>query len=194
MTTSPLRANLHHPMRKLIKQYLPDRENLRQYKIFHLLGDSLLHPNLWHLNRHSAARGLAIGLVCGLIPGPLQMLGSALICLAWHANLPLALLTTLYTNPLTIVPLYLVAYTIGAWLLGDTTPFAPPPEMGDLGLLDWMHALMGWVGSLGKPLLLGLPTMALIIATLGYFACHLLWRRHVLHQWHKRCQRSALKS
>lgn len=173
-------------MRKHIKPYLPDRETLRRSKVFHLLGDSLLHPNLWHLNRHSAARGLAIGMACGLIPGPLQMFGSALTCLFWHANLPLALLATLYTNPLTIVPLYMLAYALGAFLLGESTPFTHPPELGDAGWLSWLQALADWAVSLGKPLALGLPVLALALAVAAYFACHFLWRWHVLRQWRRR--------
>jgi len=74
---------------------------------------ALADPDLWHLNRHSAARAVAIGLFCGLIPGPLQALGSILLCMALRANVPLAVATTFYTNPLTIVPLYVVAYEYG---------------------------------------------------------------------------------
>jgi uncharacterized protein (DUF2062 family) len=54
---------------------------------------------------------------CGLIPGPLQMLGAAICAVVFRVNLPLAMLTTVYTNPFTIVPLYVVAYrdrTMGA--------------------------------------------------------------------------------
>ena len=36
---------------------------------------ALADPDLWHLNRRSAARAVAVGLFCGLIPGPLQALG-----------------------------------------------------------------------------------------------------------------------
>jgi hypothetical protein len=85
---------------------------------------------LWHLNRRSAAGGVAVGMFCGLIPGPLQMLGAGIAAVLFRVNLPTALLTTLYTNPLTIVPLYLVAYKIGSLALGagGGPPPAPPPN------------------------------------------------------------------
>ena len=40
-----------------------------------------------------------------------------------------AVFTTLYTNPLTFIPLYVLAYTLGRFVTGDSTPFVPPPEM-----------------------------------------------------------------
>src|SRR6185312_13893711 len=71
---------------------------------------SLADPDLWHLNRHSTARGVAIGLACGLIPGPVQAIAAALGCVMCRGNLPIAVATTFYTNPLTIVPLYAAAW------------------------------------------------------------------------------------
>src|SRR5512138_1588145 len=70
---------------------------------------ALADPDLWHLNRRSCARAVAVGLFCGLIPGPLQVPGAIVACLVIRAQFPLAVVTTLYTNPLTIVPLYVVA-------------------------------------------------------------------------------------
>lgn len=179
-------------MRKLIRRHLPDPHSLRQYRLFALLGDVLLHPNLWHLNRHSAARGVAIGLFCGLIPGPLQMLGAALVCLVWRANLPLALITTFYTNPLTIVPLYLVAYTLGAALLGIDRPFVPPPHLAGSTLGAWLDKLAEWFITLGKPLALGLPLLATLLAVAGWCIVKLAWRWHVVHQWRHRHRGSRM--
>ena len=93
-------------MRKHLRKFLPDHEAIRANRWLAPFENTLLHPRLWHLNRHSAAGGVAVGLFCGLIPGPFQMLGAAIGAVAFRVNLPLALLTTLYTNPLTIVPLY----------------------------------------------------------------------------------------
>ena len=83
-------------------------------------------PDLWHLNRRSAARAVAVGLFCGLIPGPLQALAAILCCLVVRANFPVAVVTTFYTNPLTIVPLYVLAYEYGnLFLPGGPMPRAP---------------------------------------------------------------------
>jgi uncharacterized protein (DUF2062 family) len=106
-------------MRNYLKKYLPSHESIRSNPWLRPFASSLLHPRLWHLNRHSAAGAVAAGMFCGLIPGPLQMVGAAGCALVFRVNLPLALLVTLYTNPLTIVPLYVLAYQIGRLILGD---------------------------------------------------------------------------
>ena len=100
--------------RKYFRKYLPSHESIQSHKHFGKLGRFLHHPNLWHLNRRSVSGGVAIGMFCGLIPGPFQMLGAALMAIPCRVNLPVALITTLYTNPFTIVPLYLIAYWIGS--------------------------------------------------------------------------------
>ena len=64
-------------MRRLLKKYLPDHETIRRNRWLRPFENSLLHPRLWHLNRRSAAGAVAAGMFCGLIPGPLQMLGAA---------------------------------------------------------------------------------------------------------------------
>ena len=100
-------------MRKLFKRLLPDHRSVSENRWLRPFASTLLHPRLWHLNRHSAAGAVAVGMFCGLIPGPFQMPGAALLCVLFRVNLPLALITTLYSNPLTIVPLYLAAFAIG---------------------------------------------------------------------------------
>lgn len=174
-------------MRNLLKRYLPDPKALANHRWLAIFGNSLLHPRLWHINRHSVAGGVAVGLFCGLIPGPLQMLGAALCCVVLRVNLPLALVTTLYTNPLTIVPLYLVAFGLGEWLLGDGGHrFTPPPEMEGMDLVGWFHALIHWAGGLGTTLGIGLIVLASLLAVLGYFVVLSTWRIYLIHNWRKR--------
>lgn len=174
-------------MRKFLKRYLPSHEAINGHRWLAIFGNTLLHPRLWHLNRHSAAGAVATGLFCGLIPGPFQMLGAAIGCILFRVNLPLALVCTLYTNPVTIVPLYLLGYTIGAWVLGGNGyVFTEPPSIANLGPLAWFEAFGLWVTSLGKPLALGLVVLATVLATLGYFGVKLAWRWHLIRQWRRR--------
>lgn len=174
-------------MRKFIKRYLPNHEALRENRWMAMFGTTLFHPRLWHLNRHSAAGGVAVGLFCGLIPGPFQMLGAAIGCVVLRVNLPLALVCTLYTNPFTIVPLYLAAYALGVWVLGENgRTITPPPELGDLSFFSWIETFGQWLAGMGYPLALGLVLMACGLAVIGYIAVKGFWRWHLIHRWHKR--------
>lgn len=177
-------------MRKFLKQYLPDHETIRRNPWLKPFENTLLHPRLWHLNRRSAAGAVAAGLACGLIPGPLQMPGAAICAVIFKVNLPLALFVTLYTNPLTIVPLYLLAYQIGRFLLGIESGFAPPPALDLVHLQTWTVALQTWVVAAAKPLALGLITLAASFATLGYLAVKTGWRIYLLNACRQRRLRS----
>jgi len=174
--------------RKYFRKYLPDRDTVRSSRLARPFGSWLHQPNLWCLNRRSVSGAVAIGLFCGLIPGPLQMLGALLLAIPLRKNIPVALIVTLYTNPLTIVPLYVIAFEYGRLLLGldhaaaGITPFA-------FDWSDWlgsMLALGDWMLALGRPLALGLVALALTLAALGYAAVELAWRAHVRAAWRAR--------
>ncbi len=117
--------------------------------------------------REPLARGIAIGMLCGLIPGPLQVLGSIILCAWLRGNVISAVLATAYTNPLTIMPLYWLAFQIGAL-------FLPGPQvMPNLAtpngnLIQWATELAAWVTALGWPLLLGLPVLGALLAASAY--------------------------
>lgn len=176
-------------MRKHLKRYLPDHESVRSNRWLAMFGSTLLHPRLWHLNRHSVAGGFAIGLFCGLIPGPFQMLGSAVLCIVLRANLPLALLTTLYTNPLTIVPLYFVAFEIGSAFFPGSGKFVAPPEFSFDAMGTWVSAIMEWAVGLGKPLAVGVPILAASLALVGYVFAQAAWRAYLIRAWRRRSAR-----
>lgn len=175
--------------RKFFRKYLPSHDSVRENRFIARFGALLHHPNLWHVNRKSVAGGLGIGLFAGLVPGPLQMLTAALLAIPLRVNLPVALATTLYTNPFTIGPLYVLAYQIGKLVVDDTSELvhAPAMDWGHLGA--WMEVFMQWMLSMGKPLAVGLVIMAVSLGVLGYFGALLAWRIHVMLAWRQRKQR-----
>ena len=179
--------------RKYFRKYLPTHESVRQNKHLAKFGGFLhRHPNLWHLNRKSVSGGVAVGMLCGLIPGPLQMLGAALIAIPLGVNLPVALITTLYTNPFTIVPLYLFAYWIGSLVTGVGGKMVEPPEFAWTQIGTWLHALADWALALGKPLAIGLLLLASSLAVLGWVAVQVGWRAWVVIQWRRRARRRTV--
>lgn len=174
--------------RKFFKRWMPSVDKVREVRILGMFGDALFHPALWDLNRRSAAGGVATGLFCGLIPGPLQMLGAGIAAVLFRVNLPVALVTTLYTNPLTIVPLYFVAYKIGSLALGAAGghPPAPPPEWVFAQPLASAEAMGQWALGLGMPLVLGVFLLACGLAVAGYLLVRVLWSIHLRRAWARR--------
>lgn len=169
-----------------LKKYLPSSEDIHSNKFLRIFGTLLARPSLWHLNRHSVAKGVAIGLVTGLIPGPFQILSAAAVAIAIRANLAVAALTTFYTNPFTFVPLYILAYKIGALATGSTAPPPPLMEFKSTGMMDMIQQLFAWIFSLGDTLLIGLAIQSAIFAVVGYFTVQLLWRWAAMRRWNKR--------
>lgn len=177
-------------LRKFFRKYLPDPEAVRSSRLVAAFGAWAQHPNLWHLNRHSVSGAVAIGLFAGLVPGPLQMLTALLLAIPLKKNLPVALIVTLYTNPFTIVPLYLLAYAYGHWLLpGERAAHVTPFEFDWGNLAGSMHGLGDWALSLGKPLAVGLVALACTLALLGYLAVQIAWRAYVVAAWRARGRR-----
>jgi len=162
-------------MRKIFRKHLPHPDALREQRLFRIFGNTLLHPRLWHLNRHSAAGGLAVGVFCSLVPGPFQILSAALLCMWLRVNLPVAILGTLLSNPLTIVPLYALAVGLGSFVSGERGHFSAPPnfvwEAPQAMLASWCD----WLLTLGKPLVIGLPILAALMAVASYLGVRMAW-------------------
>jgi len=169
--------------RKYFRKYLPDPEALRSSRVVTAFGAWARHPNLWHLNRRSVSGAVAIGLFSGLVPGPLQVLTALLLAVPLKKNLPVAVIVTLYTNPFTIVPLYVLAYAYGRLLLpGEHAAFPASFEMGWTSVGELLLVL-------GKPLAVGLVALACTLAALGYVAVQLAWRAWVIAAWRARAKR-----
>lgn len=177
-------------MRKLFRRFLPDHETVENHRWIKPFGGWLHHPNLWHLHRRSVAGGVAIGLFCGLIPGPLQMICAALLAVLLRVNLPVAAVTTFYTNPFTILPLYALAYKLGAWVSGVNSGVARAKlSFPEMQWHDWMSKLWDWLVMLGEPILIGLPLLAAVLAISGYVAVRVAWRVAVVLRWRARKRR-----
>lgn len=172
--------------RRVIRKYLPHPERVRRHKHLRLFGERLHEPNLWHLNRASVSRAVAIGLFMAFIPIPFQMVPAALGAILFAANLPMAVALVWITNPLTMPPVFYFCYRVGAWLL-DT----PAREFQFELSLAWFgtELLRVW-----EPLLLGCLLTAITAAAAGYYAVRGLWRRHVRRDWEERRARNRARA
>ena len=182
-------------MKSLLRKFLPTHQSVRENRYIARLGPWLQHHNLWHLNRRSVAGGVAAGMFAGLIPGsnPVQFFAAAVISIAFKVNLPIAAFVTLYSNPLTIVPLYYVAFKLGQLALLTSGGDLPDMALGlhGKGFREWIPAALDWLTAVGKPLLVGLPLLAILLAILGYVLVDHAWRLRVKLEWRRRQLRRA---
>lgn len=116
------------------------------------------------------------------------VLFATVLAILFKVNLPVALFVTLYSNPLTIVPIYLVAYAIGAFVTNDV---ANNMSWAELHLLDknmneWVPLIFDWLFSFGKPLLIGIFLLALLLSVMGYFMVQGAWRLYIMYEWEKK--------
>ncbi len=165
--------------RKFIKRYLPEPHHVRRHRTLRrVFGDLLHEPNLWHLNRRSAAGAMAVGLFCAFVPLPGQMVLAAALAIFCRVNLPMSVALVWITNPLTIPPIFYTTYRIGAWILGQDDQ-APAFEAS----LQWLKDEFDHIWA---PLFLGSALVGVAAAVLGYVLIRGIWRWHVLREWERR--------
>lgn len=183
--------------RKYLRKILPSHETIANHPHLSRLGHRVRHPSLWHLNRRSVAGAVAAGMLTGLIPGsnPVQFLAAAIAAMIARVNLPIAVLTTLYSNPFTIVPLYWVAYKIGSVFTEVDTQAVPKTELSllDKPVGEWWAVIVHWLLGIGKTLGIGLPILGVVLAFVSYYAVFYGWRLVVIWEWRRRARRRAAK-
>ena len=181
--------------RKFFRRYLPSHDSIQSNRYISPFGHWLHHPNLWHLNRRSVAGGVAVGMFAGLVPGsnPAQFAAAALLAVLFRVNLPIAAVVTLYSNPFTVVPIYYAAFKLGQLVLmqsGDGLPDVSGVLEGK-SMHEWLPTLLDWLAHVGKPLLVGLPLLALLLAAVGYVVVDWGWRVYITAAWRRRKRQRA---
>jgi uncharacterized protein (DUF2062 family) len=168
--------------KRLIKRFLPQHDKVRDHKHLKLFGTLLHDPNLFHLNRHSASGGFAVGLFFAFVPFPLQMVMAAAAAILFRVNLPISVALVWITNPLTIPPMFYFAYWVGTQILGT------PPQAESFQLsFEWIQ--QGGLNDIFAPLILGSLICASVSALAGYFLILWIWRWRAVERWKLRRQR-----
>lgn len=130
----------------------------------HLLHDT----RLWSIRRRTVVPAFSLGLFVAYLPFPGHALLAALLALALRVNIPIAVVSTLVVNPLTIGPMFYLAFELGEKLLG----LEPRPFQFELSF--------GWLSdqflTIWQPLLIGCLLLGSLLALIGYIALDLLWR------------------
>lgn len=155
----------------------------------HEVGDSrllapfrtLLHePRYWGIRRRTVVPAFAMGLFLAWLPWPGHPLMAALLALLFRFNVPVAVVTTFVSNPLTMGPMYYTAYRLGVRLLGvEPQPFA-------------FEMSFSWVTQtfvdIWQPMTVGCLLLGTLSAVVGYIVVDVLWR-FSLHDYKSRKRR-----
>lgn len=142
----------------------------------------MLHDHrLWGIRRKTVVPAFSLGLAIAFLPFPGHFLVAALAALALRVNIPVAVLSTFVVNPLTVGPLFYIAYELGNVLLGiETGPF-----YFELSL-DWVRNVFATVW---LPLSLGCVLLGSAAALIGFIGLDALWR-YSLHDYKTKKRKS----
>lgn len=177
-------------MKRRLKRYFPNSDSLRANRWLRWMGPALHHPRVWHFSRRGVALGCAIGVFFGLLIPVAQIPLSAGAAILLRASLPVAVGSTLVSNPLTFGPLYYAAYRLGAAATGETT--RPVTEHSltprGTGISGWVNFWWQRIQALGKPLIVGLAIMAPLAGAAAYMLVTLLWRLTTTLAWRRRAR------
>jgi uncharacterized protein len=176
-------------MRKRLKAWLPNPQTIKDNRWLRWMGPALHHPRLWHFSRKGIAMGLALGIFFGLLSPVAQMPLAAGAAIVLRANLPMAVASTLVTNPVTFGPVYYGAYHLGKAILGQR-PVSDEqasvvldknhtPIANDLSLRQRFARSVRYLTTVGKPLVLGLAILATASGVMVYFLISALWTLRV---------------
>ena len=170
-----------------LRAHVPTRESVARNRWLRPIAGRILVPSLWRFNRRSVPRGVALGLVAGILFPFAHMPLAAGLALPFRANVPVAVSTTLLNNPVTIGPLLWAAYRIGHWILRlDAAVPGRPIARGVGGHAGLLH----WLAAGGPPIMVGLLVLASVLATVGYLVTGWAWRWRIARRWRSRRNRT----
>mgnify|MGYP001824037678 CR=1 FL=1 len=129
---------------------------------------ALAHPAYFSATRRSVSSALWLGLFLGLLPIPGQTMIALLGAIAMRINIPIAAIAVWISNPLTVVPIFYLAYRLGATILN-----IPPEPVPDDITMEW---LSGELAEIWKPLFYGSFIIASSVASTVYVVVNLIWQ------------------
>jgi hypothetical protein len=185
MASAP--PNLFHRAVAWGQRNMPTREGLGRNRWIRPVSHRVLHPALWRANRRSVPRGVALGMVTGILFPVAQIFFSALLAFPLRANIPAAALTTFITNPFTTPPLWIAAAYIGNRLLRLDQELPGSPVAEAANQIGWLP----WLMDRGAEIGLGLLILTTVFALAGYALSALGWRLWIAHKWSARRENRA---
>ncbi|MBS9778666.1 MAG: DUF2062 domain-containing protein [Gammaproteobacteria bacterium] len=169
-------------MKKHLKKITPSKVALEKQKMLKPIAHWIAEPKIWHFNRRAIAAGVAIGLFFGSLPIAGQMFLSAIVAVFLKSNMPIAIVATWISNPITMPFMFTANYYLGAWLLRS-------PKI-DLKNTQWtLESMMALGGDILIPLYFGSIVVGIILAMLSIIIIRIMWRISIVMHFHERKNR-----
>lgn len=170
---------------------MPTREQMEGNRFIRPFAHRVLRSELWRFTRRSVPRGIALGLLVGIIVPVAQILFAALLSAPVRANVPVAALTTFVTNPFTTPLIWVAAYWVGSLLLRIDAATIVAPVNTAIEQTDLQQALT-WLTGATLVTAFGLVVIAIVSAALSYVLSVWVWRWWTARKWSRRRARRGL--
>lgn len=159
---------------KWLRHHIPTRENIHRNRLLRPFAPHLSQAALWRMTPRSVPRAVALGLFVGIIIPVMHTAIAAILAIPLRANIAITAVFTLVVNPLTIPPLYYAAYRIGSWELHHDATLVNPAAAERFS--SELSRMLFWIHQASGPIAVGILTIAVTAAALGYLTSGIAWR------------------
>ena len=170
---------------RFMHRHAPSREQVLKSPWIRPFGARIRHSELWRFTRRSVPRGVALGLLVGIIVPFAQILFAALLSAPVRANVPLAALMTFVTNPFTTPLIWVAAYWVGSLLLRIDAATVVAPVNTAIAQTD-LQRFLEWLTGATMVTAFGLIVIAVVSAALSYLISVWTWRWMTARKWSRR--------
>lgn len=166
--------------RPTLSRILPQRAHIMRRWFLRPFRAVLHDPALWATHRRNVLRAMTVGLLICFIPFPIHTALAGVLAVILRVNLPVAILASWLSNPLTFGPMYYAAYRIGLLVLGM------PPADG--GIEFTAAGIVEDLSRAWRPLLVGCAISGTALAGLSYLLLNRLWISAARRRFHRRAE------
>lgn len=172
-----------------LKHHIPTHESIEANRFLRPVAHRILVPSLWRFNRRSVPRGVALGVLAGILFPFAHMALAAILALPFRANVPTAVGTTLINNPVTFLPLLAAGLKVGNWILQVDRQLPGTPIATNVHAnASWLH----WLAQGSAATIVGLTVIAVCLSIASYFVTGFLWRVRIARKWRRRHHKAAI--
>ena len=179
-------ARIAGAIRGFMAKHAPSPEDVQNSRWLKPFGHRIRRSDLWRFTRRSVPRGVAVGLFVGIflmVPG-LQIVGAALFCMPFRANVAIAAAMTFLSNPAT-TPFFLVAAVNVGSRMGLKADLTTLQALASTHASVWRW--MAWLVSDAAPAMVaGLAVIGGVFAFAGYWVSLVGWRWWIGRKWGQR--------